>query len=83
MARGVWELRESFSPRDVKRRGNNNSKQFGDFYDFKRVRKYDGICTNRCLSRAAVHTECKSDHLSFDKWPLFYDGWTESLTLHV
>lgn len=35
MARGVWELRESFSPQDAKRK---NSNRFGDFYDFKRVR---------------------------------------------
>ncbi len=35
MARGVWELRESFRPKDASRRGKN---MFGEFYDFERVR---------------------------------------------
>lgn len=35
MARGVWELRESFGPKDAVRRAKN---RFGDFYDFERVR---------------------------------------------
>lgn len=34
MARGVWELRESFGPKDANRRAKN---RFGDFYDFERV----------------------------------------------
>lgn len=34
MARGVWELRESFAPKDVRQKANN---RFTDFYDFERV----------------------------------------------
>jgi len=36
MARGVWELRESFRPKGAGRRGKN---MFGEFYDFERVSK--------------------------------------------
>lgn len=35
MARGVWELRESFGPKESNRRAKH---RFGDFYDFERVR---------------------------------------------
>ena len=35
MARGVWELRESFAPSGPTRKAQN---RFTDFYDFERVR---------------------------------------------
>lgn len=35
MARGVWELRESFAPSSLGRKAQN---RFTDFYDFERVR---------------------------------------------
>lgn len=35
MARGVWELRESFAPNASGRKAQN---RFTDFYDFERVR---------------------------------------------
>lgn len=41
MARGVWELRESFGPKDTSRRGAKN--RFGDFYDFERVRTWQDL----------------------------------------
>lgn len=34
MARGVWELRNSFAPRDGSQKSRN---RFTDFYDFERV----------------------------------------------
>eukprot|EP00903_Cladosiphon_okamuranus_P005599 g5571.t1 len=52
MARGVWELRESFGPKDANRRSKN---RFGDFYDFERTHTFlDGFYMSRIGIRILI-----------------------------
>ncbi|CAM9376401.1 unnamed protein product [Scytosiphon promiscuus] len=67
MARGVWELRESFSPKDPKRRGNSN--RFGDFYDFKRTHTFlDGFYMSRIGIRILIGHYLALQEAGADNW---------------
>ncbi|CAM9392401.1 unnamed protein product [Hapterophycus canaliculatus] len=69
MARGVWELRESFSPLDAKRRGTNNSNRFGDFYDFKRTHTFlDGFYMSRIGIRILIGHYLALQEAGSDNW---------------
>ncbi|CBJ48308.1 pyruvate dehydrogenase kinase [Ectocarpus siliculosus] len=67
MARGVWELRESFGPKDASRRGAKN--RFGDFYDFERTHTFlDGFYMSRIGIRILIGHYLALQEAGADSW---------------
>ncbi|CAN0468007.1 unnamed protein product [Ectocarpus sp. 12 AP-2014] len=67
MARGVWELRESFGPKDASRRGAKN--RFGDFYDFERTHTFlDGFYMSRIGIRILIGHYLALQEAGSDSW---------------
>ncbi|CAB1102010.1 unnamed protein product [Ectocarpus sp. CCAP 1310/34] len=67
MARGVWELRESFGPKDASGRGAKN--RFGAFYDFERTHTFlDGFYMSRIGIRILIGHYLALQEAGSDSW---------------